>query len=90
MFISKLEVDGLKENTGRLKEAVWTSDRDAVECHQCSKQFSVARRRHHCRSCGEIFCGNCSNNEMPLPSNKKPVRVCDSCHAYLLERYSAT
>lgn len=27
---------------------------------------------------------------MPLPSNKKPVRVCDSCHAFLLERYSAT
>ncbi|XP_054166341.1 RUN and FYVE domain-containing protein 2-like [Oppia nitens] len=87
---SKLEVDGLKESTGKLKEAVWTDDKNSADCHQCSKPFSIARRRHHCRSCGEIFCGNCSNNEMPLPSNKKPVRVCDSCHAFLLERYSAT
>ncbi|XP_077504435.1 RUN and FYVE domain-containing protein 2 isoform X5 [Amblyomma americanum] len=87
---SKLQVADLKENNLSLKEAVWTSDKDASCCRQCSKPFSVARRKHHCRSCGEIFCNACSDNTMPLPSSAKPVRVCDACQTVLLQRYSAT
>ncbi|XP_037526375.1 RUN and FYVE domain-containing protein 2 isoform X2 [Rhipicephalus sanguineus] len=87
---SKLQVADLKENNLTLKEAVWTSDKDASCCRQCSKPFSVARRKHHCRSCGEIFCNACSDNTMPLPSSAKPVRVCDTCQTVLLQRYSAT
>ncbi|XP_065291876.1 RUN and FYVE domain-containing protein 2 isoform X2 [Dermacentor albipictus] len=87
---SKLQVADLKENNLSLKEAVWTSDKDASCCRQCSKPFSVARRKHHCRSCGEIFCHACSDNTMPLPSSAKPVRVCDTCQTVLLQRYSAT
>ncbi|XP_037558977.1 RUN and FYVE domain-containing protein 2-like isoform X1 [Dermacentor silvarum] len=87
---SKLQVADLKENNLSLKEAVWTSDKDASCCRQCSKPFSVARRKHHCRSCGEIFCNACSDNTMPLPSSAKPVRVCDTCQTVLLQRYSAT
>ncbi|XP_022244397.1 RUN and FYVE domain-containing protein 2-like [Limulus polyphemus] len=87
---SKLQLEDLKESHYTLKEAVWTSDKEATTCRQCSKPFSVARRKHHCRSCGDIFCRNCSDNTMPLPSSSKPVRVCDGCHTLLLQRYSAT
>ncbi|XP_076363959.1 RUN and FYVE domain-containing protein 2-like [Tachypleus tridentatus] len=87
---SKLQLEDLKESHFTLKEAVWTSDKEATTCRQCSKPFSVARRKHHCRSCGDIFCRNCSDNTMPLPSSSKPVRVCDGCHTLLLQRYSAT
>ncbi|XP_077543312.1 RUN and FYVE domain-containing protein 2-like isoform X1 [Haemaphysalis longicornis] len=87
---SKLQVADLKENNLTLKEAVWTSDKDASSCRRCNKPFSVARRKHHCRSCGEIFCNACSDNTMPLPSSAKPVRVCDDCQTTLLQRYSAT
>jgi hypothetical protein len=45
MFSSKLEVDTLKESSGRLKEAVWTDDKGATNCYQCSKHFNMARRR---------------------------------------------
>jgi len=45
VFSSKLEVDNLRENSGRLREAVWTSDSGATNCTQCSKRFSVSRRR---------------------------------------------
>jgi predicted RNase H-like nuclease (RuvC/YqgF family) len=86
---SKLEVDTLKESSDLLKDAFWTRDSDAVECYQCSKTFSVSRRKHHCRNCGNIFCGPCSDNKLPLPSSAKPVRVCDGCHTLLLERCSA-
>ncbi|CAB1338584.1 unnamed protein product [Coregonus sp. 'balchen'] len=44
---------------------------------------------HHCRNCGEIFCNACSDNELPLPASPKPVRVCDTCHALLLQRCSS-
>lgn len=45
--------------------------------------------QHHCRNCGEIFCNSCSDNELPLPASPKPVRVCDTCHALLLQRCSS-
>ncbi|XP_071249852.1 RUN and FYVE domain-containing protein 2 isoform X2 [Salvelinus alpinus] len=45
--------------------------------------------QHHCRNCGEIFCNACSDNELPLPASPKPVRVCDTCHALLLQRCSS-
>ncbi|KAI7688085.1 RUN and FYVE domain-containing protein 2 [Sarcoptes scabiei] len=87
---AKLEIELLREYSGRLKEASWTEDNEVDKCKQCEQKFSLSKRKHHCRSCGEIFCKNCSDNEMPLPSSRKPVRVCDSCHSFLLERYSRT
>lgn len=36
-------------------------DDDAVPaCPLCCVLFSVVRRRHHCRSCGGVFCDGCS------------------------------
>ena len=51
--------------------------------------YAVSVFQHHCRNCGDIFCNECSDNKMPLPSSAKPVRVCDNCHTVLLQRYSA-
>lgn len=88
LFRSKLKVEELRENTAVLTEAQWEADREARDCKQCGERFSVARRRHHCRNCGGIFCAQCSENTMALPSSSKPVRVCDACYALLLKRYS--
>ncbi|CAG05677.1 unnamed protein product [Tetraodon nigroviridis] len=68
---------------------VWLKDKDASRCKLCEKEFSISRRKHHCRNCGEIFCNGCSDNELPLPASPKPVRVCDTCHALLLQRCSS-
>ncbi|CAG4945418.1 unnamed protein product [Colias eurytheme] len=57
----------------------WTSDKDATACAACAKEFNIARRKHHCRRCGNIFCGACSEKTVALAGNTKPVRVCDSC-----------
>jgi len=86
---SKLEIDELKESSGLLKDAHWAVDKEIKNCYQCVKAFSVSTRKHHCRNCGNIFCATCSDYKLPLPSSKKPVRVCDGCHILLLERYSA-
>ncbi|XP_013173990.1 PREDICTED: RUN and FYVE domain-containing protein 2 isoform X1 [Papilio xuthus] len=57
----------------------WTSDKDAVACAACAKEFNITRRKHHCRRCGHIFCAACSDKTVALPGNTKPVRVCDTC-----------
>lgn len=87
---SKLRVEDMRELQAAAKDKAWASDKDATNCKQCSKLFSVARRKHHCRNCGEIFCAECSDNKMPHPSSSKPVRVCDTCQEVLLQRYSAS
>jgi len=88
---TKLEADNLKESTIWVtRDAQWAPDDQVTQCRLCEKEFNLARRKHHCRKCGEIFCAQCSDNTMSLPSSAKPVRVCDGCHVYLLQRYSAS
>lgn len=45
-------------------------------------QFTITRRRHHCRRCGRIFCGPCCDNQVfieGLSRTGKPKRICDEC-----------
>ncbi|KAG7279164.1 hypothetical protein CRUP_022359, partial [Coryphaenoides rupestris] len=87
---SKLKIEDIKEANKALQGGqVWLKDKDASHCKLCEKEFSISRRKHHCRNCGEIFCNSCSDNELPLPASPKPVRVCDTCHALLLQRCSS-
>ncbi|KAJ0394731.1 hypothetical protein P43SY_003761 [Pythium insidiosum] len=39
--------------------ARWKRDERAPRCDVCTRKFSLLRRRHHCRACGEICCRNC-------------------------------
>ncbi|XP_035736855.1 pleckstrin homology domain-containing family F member 1 homolog isoform X1 [Vespa mandarinia] len=63
--------------------AVWVPDNDAPICMHCKNtQFTVLNRRHHCRQCGAVVCGPCSNKKLLLPGqgNGKAVRVCLQCY----------
>ncbi|XP_075065892.1 RUN and FYVE domain-containing protein 1-like [Mixophyes fleayi] len=86
---SKLKMEDIKEVNKALKGHSWLKDDEAIGCKQCNKEFSISRRKHHCRNCGDIFCNTCSSNELSLPSYPKPVRVCDTCHNLLLQRCSS-
>ncbi|XP_031139541.1 zinc finger FYVE domain-containing protein 1 [Sander lucioperca] len=61
----------------------WVPDQDITQCNQCSKTFTPAMSKHHCRACGQGVCGPCSSHIKPVPSRgwDHPVRVCDGCHA---------
>ena len=50
----------------------WIPDSSVVACYACKGPFNIVRRRHHCRRCGRIFCGDCSNNFIVLPKNLGP------------------
>ncbi|XP_016130201.1 RUN and FYVE domain-containing protein 1 isoform X1 [Sinocyclocheilus grahami] len=91
---SKLKMEDFKEVNKALKVKelheghAWLKDDEATQCKQCQKEFSISRRKHHCRNCGDIYCNSCSSNELALPSFPRPVRVCDICHSLLLQRSS--
>ncbi|XP_072484893.1 RUN and FYVE domain-containing protein 2 isoform X4 [Notamacropus eugenii] len=87
---SKLKIEDIKEANKALQGQVWLKDEEATHCKLCETEFSLSKRKHHCRNCGEIFCNACSDNELPLPSSPKPVRVCDSCHALLIQRFNTS
>ncbi|XP_028908313.1 lateral signaling target protein 2 homolog isoform X2 [Ornithorhynchus anatinus] len=61
----------------------WVPDSSSPCCRACRAPFTFLRRRHHCRSCGQIFCSRCSSHSAPLPQfgHVKPVRVCSHCYA---------
>ncbi|KAF4094143.1 hypothetical protein AMELA_G00009810 [Ameiurus melas] len=86
---SKLKMEDFKEVNKALKGQAWLKDDEATQCKQCQKEFSISRRKHHCRNCGDIYCNSCSSNELALPSYPRPVRVCDICHSLLLQRSSS-
>lgn len=74
LSISKLQMSELKERTkttgefgiARAMVADWISDDSAKNCICCHASFSITKRKHHCRSCGEVVCKNCSEHLLPL------------------------
>ncbi|XP_033891284.3 lateral signaling target protein 2 homolog isoform X1 [Acipenser ruthenus] len=62
----------------------WVPDEACSYCTACEAPFTVIRRKHHCRSCGKIFCSRCSSHSAPLPryGQVKPVRVCTHCYMF--------
>jgi hypothetical protein len=72
-----------------LKPPQWVSDSARPVCSrpECARPFTVVRRRHHCRHCGEVFCARCSDYRIGIPQFEmdKPVRVCETCLIHLKE-----
>ena len=52
----------------------WMSDSSAKSCYECERPFTLLRRRHHCRSCGQIFCANCCSR-LPQSFNPKEATL---------------
>ncbi len=70
-----------EDDEPQLKRGEWMSDDLASACPMCSRQFNMITRKHHCRSCGKIFCNKCSRKRFSLPDvdPKTPQRVCEPC-----------
>ena len=60
----------------------WVADHDVTGCMVCAREFSFRLRRHHCRRCGKVVCGKCSEARRFIPQlgfTRAKVRVCDHC-----------
>ena len=49
----------------------WMPDRLCKQCYACDSPFTVFRRRHHCRICGQVFCNTCSGYFVPATSKQE-------------------
>jgi len=73
--------DSGSEAAKKKGSVTWTSDEDATECKLCRSKFTLLFRRHHCRACGGVVCGDCSRHKLVVAQFKQPVRVCSSCYS---------
>ncbi|KAF1455668.1 FYVE and coiled-coil domain-containing protein 1, partial [Spheniscus mendiculus] len=60
-------------------EQRWQGDTEVNHCLDCQREFSWMVRRHHCRTCGRIFCYYCCNNYMVTKPGGKKERCCRAC-----------
>ncbi|XP_071460168.1 phosphatidylinositol-3,5-bisphosphate 3-phosphatase MTMR4 isoform X4 [Marmota flaviventris] len=63
----------------------WVPDHMASHCYNCDCEFWLAKRRHHCRNCGNVFCAGCCHLKLPIPDQQlyDPVLVCNSCYEHI-------
>ena len=59
----------------------WMPDSACKECFLCGLKFTISRRKHHCRVCGQIFCSNCCYQMIDgrMLRVEGLLRVCNSC-----------
>ena len=60
---------------------LWMPDQLQTCCALCTKTFNMFRRRHHCRICGRVICGDCSMGKILIKRGRR--RLCDSCFSKL-------
>ncbi|KIW20755.1 hypothetical protein PV08_01333 [Exophiala spinifera] len=85
--------DGLRASQARpvnrlrsklLSKEFWMRDENAKDCFHCGEPFTTFRRKHHCRTCGQIFDNKCtvviSGSHFGANS---AVRVCKPCESII-------
>uniref|UniRef100_A0ABK8F4K8 phosphatidylinositol-3,5-bisphosphate 3-phosphatase n=1 Tax=Anopheles gambiae TaxID=7165 RepID=A0ABK8F4K8_ANOGA len=67
---------------GGSTSVLWVPDHAVTRCTTCQTVFWIGLRKHHCRSCGQIFCAECSDYTAHLPEERlyQPVRLCGPCY----------
>ena len=72
---------GLPEIDTIAAAPLWKADSAEKYCSICKCDFTFFKRKHHCRKCGDVVCGDCSRSKEILQElyGWKPVKVCDAC-----------
>ena len=72
---------------GEAEQPAWMDQNEITNCPICSIEFSVVKRKHHCRCCGGVVCGPCSGQNLVVPGVEKAAkRVCNPCSKHLTEQ----
>ncbi|KAL7687965.1 putative FYVE zinc finger, Zinc finger, FYVE/PHD-type, Zinc finger, RING/FYVE/PHD-type [Plasmopara halstedii] len=72
-----------RRGSQELFDVQWQSNDHVFRCGLCGTDFSLIKRRHHCRPCGRVMCSECSSFLYFELSHRKH-RVCVPCNKKLL------
>ncbi|KAK0998115.1 Mitochondrial distribution and morphology protein 12 [Friedmanniomyces endolithicus] len=67
-----------------ISKEFWMKDENAKDCFYCGQSFSTFRRKHHCRTCGQIFDAKCTSLVQGRPFGQPgTLRLCKPCEAMI-------
>jgi 1-phosphatidylinositol-3-phosphate 5-kinase len=67
-----------------LDREFWMRDENAKDCFNCGDTFTTWRRKHHCRTCGQIFDSKCTSViSGKLFGQASNIKVCKPCEAII-------
>ena len=67
-----------------LSKEYWMKDENAKDCFYCGDPFSTFRRKHHCRTCGQIFDAKCTSLVLGKYFGQSgSLRVCKPCEGII-------
>ena len=69
-----------------LQKPDWMPDELYKSCALCDVPFTIFRRKHHCRCCGQIFCNVCSSFYLPQSHDSVHGDGVNSQHAVQVTR----
>ncbi|XP_058467089.1 zinc finger FYVE domain-containing protein 9 [Malaya genurostris] len=68
----------------------WVPDNSTNFCMQCNNKFSLIKRRHHCRACGQLLCSACCCLKAKLEYLENvEARICITCDIILNQQQQA-
>jgi hypothetical protein len=74
-------------NLGAVADEV-TPESSFSKCQCCNLKFTALTRRHACRQCNLVSCGNCvpKRAEGSAGANTVKVRICDGCYNFAFHK----
>lgn len=79
----EVELSPEEERLGKIPP-FWVPDSEAPCCMQCQVRFHFLKRRHHCRSCGQVLCSKCCGLKARIEYlDFTEARVCQPCFTIL-------
>lgn len=72
-YIRKIKTEELSRDF-----ILWEKDSNRNTCRDCCVPFTTLKRRHHCRTCGGIFCETCTKVNVFIDGEEFD-RVCLGC-----------
>lgn len=79
---------GITEEVTEKGGVLYEKKENTKSCRECGNTFSITNssvkalvklERHHCRSCGGVFCDKCTQHELQIPGSFDTYRCCPGC-----------
>ncbi len=70
-FINK-SIDFLDDRLHKIYPKIsqeWIDSDKVLKCEECLSTFTFFNRKHHCRACGHVYCGNCCFKYIKIPTD---------------------